>query len=45
MATGKRWRAEHPATDEDKREAKDRLQRFRAAVGTMENLKLDIAVE
>ena len=43
--SGKRWRAEHPATVEDKKEAKERLQRFRAAVGSMENLKLDITVE
>ena len=31
----KRWRAEHPAIPEDKAEAKERLQRFQAAVGSM----------
>ena len=41
----KRWRAEHPAIPEDKAEAKERLQRFQAAVGSMEHLKLDGTVE
>jgi hypothetical protein len=36
----KRWRAEYPATEEDKQEAKVRLSRFEAMVGNLQDLKL-----